>query len=307
MEGNYDGLDDEASLYSCRPRAVDFDGVLQPSELGPLRNVGEETRTKITQKEFRGGGMIASITRVCYGTFKQKKAIIIVIQLLFHRSKDSHQFRHLEVELSFGPRYKGPGTDGNDGRFPIVRNLSPRRVYGIPNADGRTWSYRVEQQCYVPMTALGMNCATITNARNAFENAHRLDIAGRPWSESRRREFHKACWIIKDKGEPSFGIPDEVNLAVAVEYEAAFQADIKVTIDIPRYKKLLAFPWAADDPILFAPREPGPFIGEGLRTTQFETLSDAEWGTLISGYEVRQTTHPRPDFAGNSIKPPGRM
>jgi hypothetical protein len=107
MEGNYDGLDDEASLYSCRPRAVDFDGVLQSSELGPLRNVGEETRTKITQKEFRGGGMIASITRVCYGTFKQKKAIIIVIQLLFHRSKDSHQFRILKLNSPLGHDTKG--------------------------------------------------------------------------------------------------------------------------------------------------------------------------------------------------------
>jgi hypothetical protein len=91
-------------------------------------------------------------------------------------------------------------------------------------------------------------------------------------------------------------IPDEVNIAVAVEYEDAFQADVKVTLDIPLYKRLLAFPWPEDDPILFPLREPGPFIGEGLRTTQFETLSDAEWATLINGYEVSTKTDPCLDF-----------
>jgi hypothetical protein len=292
MEGNHRELDNEASLYSYSPRAVDFDTVLQSSELGPQRNIGDETRTKITQKEFRGGGLIASIARVCYGTFKQKKAIIVVIRLLLHSSKDTHQVRHLEVEVSFEPRYNKSGANTNNVQFPIVRNLSPRKVYGIPNTDGRTWSYRTEQQCYIPMAAPGMNSATSNNTQNTFEVAPSLSINGKPWSDRRRREMHKACWVIKDKGEPSVGIPDEVNIAVAVEYEDAFQADVKVTLDIPLYKRLLAFPWSEDDPILFPLREPGPFIGEGLRTTQFETLSDAEWATLISGYEVSTTTDP---------------
>jgi hypothetical protein len=307
MEGNHRELDNEASLYSYSPRAVDFDAVLQSSELGPQRNISDETRTKITQKEFRGGGLIASVAKVCYGTFKQKKAIIVVIRLLLHSSKDSHQFRHLEVEVSFEPQCNRLGANTNNVQFPIVRNLSPRKVYGIPNTDGRMWSYRTEQQCYIPMAAPGMNSTTSNNARNAFGVAPSLSINGKPWSDRRRREMHKACWVIKDKGEPSVGIPDEVNIAVAVEYEDAFQADVKVTLDIPLYKKLLAFPWPEDDPILFPLREPGPYIGEGLRTTQFETLSDAEWATLISGYEVSTKTDPCLDFDRNGIEPSSRI
>ena len=119
--------------------------------------------------------------------------------------------------------------------------------------------------------------------------------------------MHKACWVIKDKSEPSVGIPDEVNIAVAVEYEDAFQADVKVALDIPLYKKLLAFPWPKDDPILFPPRESGPFIGEALRTTQFEQLSDAEWATLISGYEVSTKTEPCLGSDHNSIELSNRI
>lgn len=242
MEGNHRELDNEASFYSYSPRAVDFDTLLQSSELGPQRNIGEETRSKITQKEFRGGGLIASISRVCYGTFKQKKAMIVVIRLLLNSSKDTHQFRHLEVEVSFEPRYNRPGPNMSNFQFPIVRNLSPRKVYVIPNTDGRTWSYRTEQQCYIPMAVPDMNSMMSNNTRNAFEVAPSLSINGKPWSDRRRREMHKACWVIKDKGELSVGIPDEVNIAVAVEYEDAFQADVKVTLDIPLYKKLLTFP-----------------------------------------------------------------
>lgn len=116
-------------------------------------------------------------------------------------------------------------------------------------------------------------------------------MIGQLWSDTRRRDFHKACWIVKEIeeiGKPRFGIPDEFNVAVLVEYEDSFQADVKMTLDVPLRRKLCGFPWPKDDPIVFAPKGPKALIGEPLRTTQFETLSAAEWELLVSGYEVRR-------------------
>lgn len=124
MEENTEALDVEASLRSYRPRAVDFKAVVQSGELGRQRNVGEETRTKVTQREFSGSGMIATITRVCYGTFNQKKASIIVFRFLFRWSRDSCRFKHLEAEVTFEPRFKRPGAGIEKGQLPVVRNLS---------------------------------------------------------------------------------------------------------------------------------------------------------------------------------------
>lgn len=288
MEEDYEGLDFEASLLSCRPRAVDFTDTQQSGELGRQRNVGEETRTKVAQQEFSGSGMIASITRVCYGTLNQKSACIIVFRFSFRWSKDDYQFKRVEIEITFEPRSKRPGSSTGNARLPVVRNLSPGKAYGIPNANGRKWFHRVEQQCTVPTIAPSGNSTTDNFGQKAFEEAHRLDFVGKRWSDSRRREFHKACWVIKEIGEPNFGIPDEVNVAVLVDYEDGFQADVKMTVDVPLFRRLRGFPWPADDPIVFAPKCPGALIGEPLRNTQFETLSDADWERLISGYEVRR-------------------
>lgn len=165
-EDNY--MEDESFLYSYRPRAVDFDTVQQSSELGKQHNTGEELRTKITQKEFSGGGLIASIERVCYGTFNQRKAVLVVIRLLLHPSTDKHFLQHLEVQVSFEPRYKKSKVNTKNVQFPIVRNLSPRKVYGVPNDGGRAWSYKIEQQCYIQGVASGTISPTTRNeTRNA--------------------------------------------------------------------------------------------------------------------------------------------
>ena len=286
MEENADMTKDESFLYSYRPRAVEFDTVQQSSELGKQHNVDEELRTKITQREFSGSGLIASIERVCYGTFNLKKAVVIVIRLLFHPATDKHLFQKLEVQFSFEPRCNRLKMNAKDVHFPTVRNLSPRKVYGIPNLDGKTWTYKVEQQCYIRGVASGTISSTRNETQNTFEAPSCLFINGEPWSDRRRREPHKACWVIKANGDPCVNALDDLSLAVLVEYDDVFQANVKVTWNMPLYKKLLAFPWLEDDPIVFPLKKPGPFIGEGLRTTQFETLSDAEWAVLISSNEV---------------------
>lgn len=296
MNNSHRSSDDERLLHSYSPRAVGFDTEVQSSELGPQRNIGEETRTKITQKKFRGGGLTASIARVCYGTFEQKKAVIVVIRLLMHCPMDMRQLRRLEVKLSFKPQTEAKA-------FPIVRNLSPRKVQGVLNKNEPKWSYKTERQCFNSIMAHNINSAIKNNEQNSSEST-RLIIEGEPWADRRGEVPHKACWDIKAEGEPIVGIPNEVNLAVAVEYEEAFRAVVKITLNLPVYEKIfavLAVPWSKDDPILFPVREPGPFIGEALKTTQFETLSDTDWAALISGSEVSVNKNSHLGFDHDSI------
>lgn len=279
MDDSHRSSDDGPSLLSYCPRAVGFDTKVPSRELGPQKNVSEETRTKITQKNFRGGGLIASIARVCYGTFKQKKAIIMVIRLLFHCSVDIRQLQHLEVQVLFEPQTETAAV-------PVVCNLSPGKIHGVLNTDGPTWSYRTEQQCSSSKVIYSTNSAIGNNVQSSSENIPRLIIKGVPWSDSRYGDSHMACWDIRAKGKPIVGIPDDINLAVAVTCEEAFRAVVKIGLNLPLYEKILAVPWSKDDPILFPVKEPGFCIGGGLKTTQFETLSDADWAALISGSEV---------------------
>ena len=294
MDGSRRSSNDEPSFHSYSPRAVGFDIEVPSSELGPQRNIGEETRAKITQKEFRGGGLIASVARVCYGTFEQKKAMIVVFRLLLHCSRDLRQFQDLEVEASFEPQAK-------DRPFPIVFDLSPRKIHGVLNANEATWSYWIEKQCFKSKIANGTKSAVSNHVQLSSEPISKLTINGVPWSNSRRGVPHKACWYIKAEGKAGVGIPDEVNLAVAVGCEEALRAVVKITLNLPLYKRL-AFPWSKDDPVLFPLKEPGSFIGETLKTTQFEKLSDADWANLISGSEVSSRIDSYLGFVRDSIE-----
>lgn len=94
-----------------------------------------------------------------------------------------------------------------------------------------------------------------------------------------------------------------------MEYEEAFRAVVKLILNFPVHEKILAVlvvPWSRDDPILFPVKEPGPFIREELKTTQFEILSDTDWAALISGSEVSVTKNSDLGFDHDSIKTSSR-
>jgi hypothetical protein len=248
--------------------------------------VGEETRSKVLQKDFFGGGVIATISRVQNGTLNGKRACLVALNISFRWSSDEYRFKLAEVQVSFERYPKVSKDDTGNSAEPVVRNLSPRKIYGLPNMNGQKWFYNVEQQCAVPQ----FGSTAPAGDRRAFEEEHRVEIVGKLWSDARKRLYHKGCWTIKEIGKQSFGIPDELNLAILVENESKFQAKVEVTVDVPLRRRLSGFPWPADDPVLFVSAAPDALIGEALRTSKFETLSDADWNLLTSGYEVRTTS-----------------
>ncbi len=271
-----------ASLLTCRPRAVTLYQEQQPGELGRQKNRGEETRTKFTHREYYGGDVIGTIRRVCYGTFNGKSACFIVFNFSFHWPQN-HQFTQAEIQISFNA-YSEPSDSSKEiTKPPIVRNLSPRKIHGVPNTNGQMWCFNVEQQCEVPLEP---KPTTSAPKGMAFKEEHRVEIVGRMMSHTRQSDPHQGCWIVKERGKPTFGIPDEFVVAILVEHEGKFKADVKVSTDISVHRKLRGFPWPPDDPVLFIPGGPGPLIGKAPITTKFEILSEADWNSFMSDYEV---------------------
>jgi hypothetical protein len=282
---DYEELNTTTSLLSFRPRCVDLQLETQPAELGAQRNIDEETRTKVTHKEFFGSGVIATITRVCYGTYKGKQACLVVFNFSFRWTREALRVNRTEIQISFDPYSKARNQSTFEGKKPVVRNLSPRKIHGIPNRNGQKWDYEVEQQCAESPSSAGNITNTFSAKKNTFKEEHRVEIVGKLWSDTRRREFHKGCWTVKEIGKQDFGIPDELNVAMVVEYENSFQADVKVTVNGPLQRILFGFPWPTDDPILFVSDGPDALIGLPLGVSRFETLSESDWMLLVSGYK----------------------
>ncbi|KAI9891232.1 MAG: hypothetical protein M1814_002922 [Vezdaea aestivalis] len=272
-------LAEAKTLQSYAVREATFDTVLPSTELGPQRNTGEETRSKITQKSFSGGGVIARTMRISYGWFRGKKAVLLVIQLILRSSKAAAQLRHLEVEISFKPRKAGRKAGQTEAIYPVVRNLAPRKVIGSPKEDGQEWDLQVEKQCYV------------SNSQKSGGPSRKgtkwtLATTGTPWSNSRNQDMNMACWTVSEKKtKPSIAIPDEITMGAIIEFDGKFQADVKVKLDLPWYN-LLALPWSDDDPLLLPSREAGPFIEDEPSTRQFEDISDLEWASILTGHET---------------------
>lgn len=225
--------------------------------------------------------MLATITRVSYGTYEGQNACLVVFNFSFRWNRDRYRLKRGEIQITFDRYPKTLTPRGEDDSEPVMRNLSPRKVYGIPNSNGQKWFLNVEQLCWVSPTP-----AVRATETKAFVDEHRLEITGMAWSDTRRREVHKGCWVIKEVGSLKYGILDEMNLAMIVEHKGSLQAEVKITVDTPLLGNLFGFPWPADDPILFVHNEPTSVIGAPPRVSQFEALSDADWNSLISGHEV---------------------
>ncbi len=272
------------SRSSFRPREIDLRKI-PTGELGKQRNIGEETRSKVTQKKFLGCGVLATITNVSFGTYEGRNACLVILKFSFRWTRERYHIKRADIQICFDryPKISDANTGDISGE-PIVRNLGPRKIYGVPNTNGQKWSLNVEQIC----EALPPRSLKNATEKKAFLDEGRLEIIGKPWSDSRRRKTHKGCWIVTEFGNKNYGIPDELRLGMIVEYSGSFQATVKVAADIPLVENLFGFPWPVDDPILFMDNEPRPVIGGPLRTSQFDTLLEDDWTLLLLGYRVRR-------------------
>jgi hypothetical protein len=105
-----------------------------------------------------------------------------------------------------------------------------------------------------------------------------LEIKGLDQMTRKRKQPHIVVWTAAEDGLLKSGIPDELNLAVVVGYDGAFQANVVARVDTPLMDGLYGNVWSKDDPLLFLP----PF-GKGdlpLTNGLFDKLSDDDWRAL---------------------------
>ena len=120
-----------------------------------------------------------------------------------------------------------------------------------------------------------------------------------PWSSEEQEKDHQVLWKIREIGPSGDGIIGELNLAVVVEYQNPFQAVVEVEANTAFGRPCFSTPWAKDDPLLF-----DGITGKGTLppTTDFDTLTEANWAAFIFASHAMQSARSNSDTTISSTK-----
>lgn len=216
-------------------------------------------------------GIIGTIRSVSYGTWNSRPACLLAMRYFF-KFGESSRFKSTEIVITFDSPTKRAG-----GRAPIVRNFSPRKVYGIKSTEDKQWHYDVGIESALPSGPVSITPSVSAGKESSFTREHHLEIIGKPWSSRDQLDFNQVVWTAHETKTQKHGIPDELNLAVVVEHDGSpFQAFVEAegkTTNIT----LRAWPWDRKNPLLFSPATP---LGKPPPTTEFDKMSAADWRGL---------------------------
>lgn len=228
-----------------------------------MKNVGEDIRTKITHIERLDLGILGTVQAVSYGSWKGSPACLVVMRFNLRGNVSESRFRRIEILVSCEPW---------TGKYPIVRNFSPRNLNVRLDHDRKIWGWEALQRSWISQSSTP-----------GLINASRADrapsVRGSSWSKRRQQAAHQISWVVEKEGDSSWCIPDELNFAFVAEYDISFKAVVEVNAktDIGLPLPLIALPWWKDDPLLFNGRT---WIGESSRVREFDKLADADWEIL---------------------------
>jgi hypothetical protein len=197
------------------------------------------------------------------------------MRFTFQYNRDSIlRFKKAEIIVSFDKT-----TDLSMGatKEPVVRVFAPRKVFGKPTEEAKKFNYEVALQCSLSVGLVTAGPTLSIGSESAFTKEHKLEIKGLDQMTRKRKQPHIVIWTATEDDLAKSGIPDELNLAVVVEYDGDFQADVNIRVDTPLMDGLYGHIWSKDDPLLFLP----PLSkGDPLPTDQFDHLSEADWQAL---------------------------
>ncbi|KAH8692558.1 hypothetical protein GQ44DRAFT_733999 [Phaeosphaeriaceae sp. PMI808] len=214
------------------------------------------------------------VKQVAFGKYKGKPAALLAFSFTFRSGDLALRFKKALVKITFD---KQPGSS-EDSQVPEVQNWAPRKIYGVPNDEEKTWSYCLELQGSIPIGPAQPGLTGRIGSESAFKKAHRMSIIGKRWSSPTSPLLNIAYWEVREQGKTKYGIPDELHVATIVHHEGPFQASVEVTADTPLKNDLFAFPWPKDDPILFHVGKPK---GQELAVSDFGLLKDTDWLGLV--------------------------
>ena len=281
------------ALRSYEVREVDLEPAASRGELGRAKNPPpDETRQKALDKEFLNRRAVGKFLRVQYGYYKSRPACLLVLNFTFRYSQDLLRFKEAKIVLSFDRMYR-EGKTTEQEKVPIVRNYSPKTVFGFITTESIDLTYSGKVQCSVPAGPVTISPELQTTKGSSFTKDHRLQIIGQDFPAKDGAESSEVEWTVSERGKVKYGIPNDLNVGVVVEYEGDFLANIAVEVSTPSTPKLFGSLWGKDDPVYFFP----PLsLGEPLRTKNFDQLTDSDWEYLVpyrQEFQVGQFVHCR--------------
>jgi hypothetical protein len=277
MASSTEPAENKALLECYNQKEVTLDPLAGTLELGSEKNESEETRDKITHIEAFGRSVIGSVTRVNYGSFGSTTACLLCMRFTFRYTKASMlRFKKAEIIVSFDKR-GNQALNNSTLKEPVVRIFAPRKLVGKPTEETKKIAWGIEWACSLSAVPVSRGPTLSRTNESTYSKEHYLEIKGIDQMTRKRKQPHIVIWTATEDDLLKSGIPDELNLAVVVEYDGDFQADVSVKVDTPLKDGLYAHVWSKDDPLLFLPP-----LGKGdvPPTDKFDKLSEADWQSL---------------------------
>jgi len=278
--------DVKAILDSYQPAEAEFSvpetaslDTKYKSDAVPYSYVESSTRTiKTTHIDIAplisNAGVRGMVINVAHGTFHSRPASLIVFSFALRSGDHGFRFKNANVKITFGKHPSEPPTHVN----PAILKFAPRKIYGLPTVEGKRNRIGGEISLQVPAGPLTVGPTISGEKESEFEKEHRFKTVGNYWSSKHGVDWDIVYWDVKENKKTKHGIPDRLNVALVVEREGTFTANVEVTVDTPIVNGVFAFPWSKNSPVAFTP---SVAMGEQPRTDKFDELTDADWRTMI--------------------------
>jgi hypothetical protein len=262
---------DEESKYKSDAYETAIYASIQPVQPSPrtVKAVHIDFAPLVSSAGVRG-----LVTNVAHGSYHSQPATLIVFSFSLRSGDHGFRFKNANVKMTFS---KPPSPTSSEIN-PSILKFAPRKIYGLPIVEGRKNRIGGEISLQVPAGPLTVG-PTINGERDTeYEKEHRFKLVGNYWSSKHGTDWDIVYWDAKENKKTKQGIPDRLNVAVVVEREGTFTANVEVTVDTPVSNGIFAFPWSKHNPVSFSP---GVAIGQQPRTEKFEELTEADWRAMV--------------------------
>lgn len=246
-------------------------------ELGQTnRDDNDINRDKIHQRDLGSLSVIASLSRVSYGTWNGNKACLLGLRFQFIKgTHDVFRFDHAEVVVELTSR---PSTVPHND--PEVKDYGPKSLKRAASEEKRMpyWTAKLSAKGNAGPVEVGPEIES--GVQREYTRHYATEIGSTDWGDRKHRKANCVKWWMKEDKKEADGLPVEVYAAVIFTYRGLAQAT--VTIKTSSWFDALAYPWTADDPILLKEGIGyGPSIRSGA-SLDFSELTDSEWAQLVT-------------------------
>ncbi|KAG9230399.1 hypothetical protein BJ875DRAFT_488003 [Amylocarpus encephaloides] len=253
----------------------------EPQLLGPQANELDETRRNLVLKELGSARVVGTTKHVEYGTYEGEPASLALLQFNFRGPRTSFRWTNAEVIIKFANQKSDtvppPSTKPKDAS---VLMYGPRQIFGASTSENRHWTYEAKAKAGANAGSANIGGEGKVGLETQFDRNHRMAIIGMPSSPSKSGGFKEVGWTLDENDKQKSAIPNQLIVALIVQYDCPFQATITVKVTNNMGLKVIGLPWSKkDDPLLFDPK-----ISPGFKaktTGKFENLTDDEWGVLL--------------------------